>query len=105
MIIEHFLQYPWKCLAVAFITLLATKLLVNKYGNGLSSVPGPILASFTDLWRFLDVYRRRPDVTQVTLHEKYGSVVRLGPNTVSISDPAAIQTIYAHNSGFTKSDF
>ncbi|KAF5672009.1 cytochrome P450 monooxygenase [Fusarium heterosporum] len=105
MIVDHLLQHPWKYLSAAFIALLLAKLLVNKYGNGLGRVPGPALASFTDLWRFLDVYRRRPDVTQITLHEKYGSVVRLGPNIVSISDPTAVQTIYAHNSGFTKSDF
>ncbi|KAG7405050.1 Cytochrome P450 monooxygenase [Fusarium oxysporum f. sp. rapae] len=105
MILDLFLQHPWAYLTAALVGLLATKLLVNKYGNGLNGIPGPTLASFTDLWRFLDVYRRRPEVTQIALHEKHGSVVRLGPNTVSIADPAAIQTIYAHNSGYTKSDF
>ncbi|KAJ0142276.1 Uncharacterized protein HZ326_14890 [Fusarium oxysporum f. sp. albedinis] len=105
MILDLFLQHPWAYLTAAVVGLLVTKLLVNKYGNGLNGIPGPALASFTDLWRFLDVYRRRPEVTQIALHEKYGTVVRLGPNTVSIADPAAIQTIYAHNSGYTKSDF
>ncbi|KAG5791653.1 hypothetical protein H9Q69_009290 [Fusarium xylarioides] len=105
MILDLFLQHPWAYLTAALVGLLVTKLLVNKYGNGLNGIPGPALAAFTDLWRFLDVYRRRPEVTQIALHEEYGSVVRLGPNTVSIADPAAIQTIYAHNSGYTKSDF
>ncbi|KAF5986189.1 pisatin demethylase cytochrome P450 [Fusarium coicis] len=105
MILDLFLQHPWAYLAAALVGLLATKLLINKYGNGLNGIPGPALAAFTDLWRFLDVYQRRPEVTQIALHEKHGSVVRLGPNTVSIADPAAIQTIYAHNSGYTKSDF
>ncbi|KAF5582217.1 pisatin demethylase cytochrome P450 [Fusarium pseudocircinatum] len=105
MILDLFLEHPWAYLTAALVGLLVTKLLVNKYGNGLNGIPGPALAAFTDLWRFLDVYRRRPEVTQIALHEKYGSVVRLGPNTVSIADPAAIQTIYAHNSGYTKSDF
>ncbi|TXC02463.1 hypothetical protein FocTR4_00014957, partial [Fusarium oxysporum f. sp. cubense] len=105
MILDLFLEHPWAYLTAAVVGLLVTKLLVNKYGNGLNGIPGPALASFTDLWRFLDVYRRRPEVTQIALHEKYGTVVRLGPNTVSIADPAAIQTIYAHNSGYTKSDF
>ncbi|KAF5981288.1 cytochrome P450 monooxygenase [Fusarium bulbicola] len=105
MILDLFLQHPWAYLTAALVGLLATKLLINKYGNGLNGVPGPALASLSDLWRFLDVYRRRPEVTQIALHEKYGSVVRLGPNTVSIADPAATQTIYAHNSGYTKSEF
>ncbi|KAM0541732.1 hypothetical protein ACHAPJ_013137 [Fusarium lateritium] len=105
MIVDHFLQYPWVWLGSAFIGLLVTKLLANKYGNGLLKIPGPALAGYTGLWRFFDVYQRRPELTHIALHEKYGSVVRLGPNTVSISDPAALQTIYGLNSGYTKSDF
>lgn len=86
-------------------SLLIIRLFTNKYGNGLNRVPGPALAALTDFWRFFDVWRRRPELTHIALHEKYGSVVRLGPRTVSISDPAVVQTIYGPNSGYTKSDF
>lgn len=74
----------------------------NRYQKGLNRYPGPFLGSLTDWWRFFDVYRRRPERTHIALHEKYGPVVRLGPNTLSFSDPDALKTIYGLNKGFIK---
>lgn len=81
------------------------RLLYNRYGHGLATIPGPFLASFSDLWRLVNVWRRRPELTHIALHEKYGTVVRLGPKTLSISDPKAVNIIHALKSGFTKSEF
>ncbi len=36
------------------------------------------------------------------LHKKYGKVVRIQPNHVSIADDSAINTIYGHGNGFLK---
>jgi hypothetical protein len=105
MIIDYLTQHPWVCLITISASLLITRLLANKYGNSLNQVPGPALAAFTDFWRFFNVCKRRPELTHIALHEKYGNIVRLGPRTVSISDPAVVQTIYGPNSGYTKSDF
>ncbi|KAH0847503.1 Pisatin demethylase [Fonsecaea pedrosoi] len=77
----------------------------NRYGTGINHIPGPALASFTDLWRCFVVWGRRPELKHIRLHEKYGPLVRLGPRVVSVSDPAAIPIIYALNSGFVKSGF
>ncbi|KAK5106449.1 hypothetical protein LTS08_000568 [Lithohypha guttulata] len=77
----------------------------NYFDKGLNKYPGPFLANFTDAWRFIDVYKRRPDITQIRLHRQLGNIVRLGPNTLSFSDPAAIKTIYGLNKGFVKSGF
>ena len=84
------------------VVLGATWLARNRYRNKLNRYPGPLLASFTDWWRFLDVYRRRPDITHIALHEKHGDVVRLGPNMLSFSDPKALKSIYGLNKGFIK---
>jgi cytochrome P450 len=51
------------------------------------------------------VWQRRPELEHIRLHQKHGPLVRLGPRAVSVSDPAAIQIIYALNSGFIKSEF
>ncbi|KAL4768233.1 hypothetical protein BDW60DRAFT_219845 [Aspergillus nidulans var. acristatus] len=75
------------------------------FHNGLHRYHGPILAKFTNLWRFLDVRGRRPELTHIALHRKYGDVVRLGPNTLSFASPSAIKIIYGLNKGFTKSEF
>lgn len=77
-------------------------LLRNYFNNGLNKYPGPILARFTDWWRFWDVYGRRPEVTHINLHRKHGDVVRLGPNYLSFSNPAALKAIYGLNKGFIK---
>lgn len=60
------------------------------------------MASLTDWWRFVDVWNRRPEITHLKLHEKYGDVVRLGPNTLSLADPAALKAIYGLNKGYVK---
>ncbi|BCS30682.1 cytochrome P450 [Aspergillus puulaauensis] len=89
----------------SIIVILLAYCIHNKHGYGISKIPGPFLAGFSDLWRTILVWRGHPHLYHVKLHEKYGSAVRLGPNVVSISDPEAIKTIYAINSGYVKSGF
>jgi hypothetical protein len=60
----------------------------------LKEVPGPFLAKFSNLWRFFNHYSRSHIETQKALHDKYGDTVRLGPNVVSLADPALAKTIY-----------
>ncbi|EKD16694.1 uncharacterized protein L3040_001435 [Drepanopeziza brunnea f. sp. 'multigermtubi'] len=88
-------------LGVVFVAYL----LCNRFNRGLNKYPGPFLASLTDWWRFWIVYKRRPEVEHIRLHEQLGDVVRLGPNSISFSNPKALKTIYGLNKGFTKSEF
>lgn len=82
--------------------LLIAYLGKNLFNRKLHEYPGPFLASLTDWWRFFDVLGRRPEVTHIRLHEKYGDIVRLGPNALSFADPSALKVIYGLNKGFTK---
>jgi len=91
-------------LGLVTVCVLA-RLLHNRYRHGLSSVPGPTLASLTDLWRLFLVWGRRPEQAHIKLHQQYGKFVRLGPYSVSVGDPQAIQAIYSPGSKFSKSDF
>ncbi|KAF5870621.1 putative benzoate 4-monooxygenase cytochrome p450 protein [Botrytis fragariae] len=75
------------------------------FTSPLKSVPGPFLAKFTNLWRLIDVYGGRPELTHQTLHQRYGQAVRIGPNVVSLSDPKLISKIYSLKGDFLKSDF
>lgn len=77
-------------------------LIHQRYQNGLNKYPGPLLASFTNWWRFWDVYKRRPELTHIRLHRQLGDVVRLGPNYLSFGDPKALKSIYGLNKGFVK---
>ncbi|CAK7224304.1 hypothetical protein SEUCBS140593_005529 [Sporothrix eucalyptigena] len=77
----------------------------NRFGGGLNQVPGPFLAGWTDLWRMYMVWTRQPHLVHIDLHKKYGSIVRLGPRTVSVGDADAVKSIYALNAGIIKSGF
>ncbi|KAF4126445.1 Cytochrome P450, partial [Geosmithia morbida] len=102
---HHLLEAVLTHWILVTFALLAARLLRNHFHNGLNKYPGPLVASLTDWWRFIDVYKRRPELTQQGLHAKYGDVVRLGPNTLSFADPSALKSIYGLNKGFTKSNF
>lgn len=92
------LEYWPAALALALVAYL----LKNYFNHGLNKYPGPFLASLTDWWRFVDVYKRRPEVTHLKLHAKHGDVVRLGPNSLSFADPRALKSIYGLNKGYVK---
>jgi len=88
--------------AILIVTTVAW-LARNKFNKGLNKYPGPALAGFTDWWRFFElVSSRKTEQTHIQLHEKYGDVVRLGPNVLSFADPKALKVIYGLNKGFTK---
>lgn len=76
-------------------------LLLSRYRK-LSSVPGPLLASFTDLWRAYHVRYGGLYENMAQIHARYGTFVRIAPNAVSISDPAAIGTVYSMHGEFKK---
>jgi hypothetical protein len=96
---EVLTTHLWVLVCLSAVLCLCIK---NKFHHGLHKYPGPFLASFTDWWRFWDVYRRRPEVTHLRLHRKHGDVVRLGPNYLSFANPDALKAIYGLNKGFIK---
>lgn len=89
-------------LAIIGLFIICLYCLKWRYRSGLRSIPGPFLASITNLYRFFDAWSWKCQDNQLALHEKYGKFVRYGPNLVSISDPEAIQVIYTINKGFVK---
>lgn len=57
-------------------------------------------------WRDVyHAYQEDKHLDLYELHEKYGPVVRYGPNTLSFNDPTALKAIYGHKSNVRKSDF
>lgn len=82
--------------------VIALRLAFNRYKNGLSGIPGPFLASLTDLWLFVHYVRRR-GLTEYDLHQRYNAkILRVGPNMLSVSDAEAVKTIYGWKPIFTK---
>lgn len=102
MIVDNILPQDYLTATTWVFLAILARLLFNRYGHGLNHIPGPWLASCTDLYRFCVVLGRRPEQWHIRLHEKYGKLVRIGPRCVSVGDVEAAKVIYALNSGFTK---
>lgn len=72
------------------------------FKKGLRNVPGPIIARFSGLYSFMLLWKGESSEEYRQLHLDYGQVVRVGPNHVSVSDPAMIPVIYGIGSKFLK---
>lgn len=73
--------------------------------HGIRGIPGPLIAKFSDAWLgWAAAGGHRSEVVH-EIHKKYGPVVRLAPNHVSVAHPSALQIVYAHGNGSLKSNF
>ena len=93
------LVFPCVLLTVPLLALFLFRSVKN---NPLSSLPGPLLARITRWYRVYVVWRGQAPVLMAELHSTYGSIVRVGPQHVMISDPAAVDIIHGFGSGFVK---
>ena len=94
----YYLAFP--SILFALIALTA-----RYFNQGLHRFPGPLLAKFSQLWLLIDIWRNKHHLTAIALHEKHGNVVRLGPNVLSLADPADIKLVYGIGKRFNKSAF
>ena len=84
------------------VVLLIAHLARNRYKSVLRDIPGPFLASLSDVWQLVHCWRGQSH-NDYLLHRKYGSsLLRLGPNKVAVSDPEAIRKIYGWKPVFAK---
>lgn len=100
------------CLGFLALTLSLVVYYARQYYR-LSHIPGPFLARFSNIPRFLWVYNRDAHNVHIAQHRQYGSkgsrwapLVRYGPNAVSVGSAAAVETIYRmRGDPLLKSDF
>ena len=64
--------------------------------------PGPAFAAFTKLVRVWLLINGDGPAKYLELHKKYGSVVRTGPNHISLASPDSISAIYDLKGAFRK---
>lgn len=89
---------PWLLLAVPVLYYLLPYL----RNWSIRDIPGPFAAKFTNLWLLWQCRNGRRFLAVNKAHKKYGTLVRIQPNHVSIADDSAIQAIYGHGNGFLK---
>lgn len=73
--------------------------------NHLRHIPGPFIARFSNIWLALHSRKAQKYVAVHAAHEKYGTLVRVGYNHVSIANERGLQVVYAHGNGFLKDNF
>lgn len=80
-----------------FVASVVAYVVYQRFISALAPVPGPFLACLTSLW-IANAYRRGDWHRKVIeLHKRYGPVVRVGPDAVSVGDVNAVKVIYGMN--------
>lgn len=77
-------------LALCAVAVAAYRL----YIHPLASVPGPRWAAVSSVWHALHIRNGRVGQLAMTLHQKYGDAVRVGPNEVWFNSKEAFDQIY-----------
>ncbi|KAH9937927.1 high nitrogen upregulated cytochrome P450 monooxygenase 2 [Epithele typhae] len=93
-------------LKVSFVVYLATlvlAILVYRVSplHPLARYPGPLGCKLTKFWMGVISTRGYQHMYIKSLHDQYGSVVRIGPNELSILDASVVSKLYG-NSGVPK---
>ncbi|KAI1133127.1 cytochrome P450 [Nemania abortiva] len=92
-----------KTLLATLLAGISAYILYQCFFSALAVFPGPLAAKLTKGWRAYVTYRGRWHRDLIALHKRYGSVVRIGPNELSVGDPEAFLQIYRVNKPYVKS--
>ena len=98
------LATTWYCsyLSGVYSSMIVYRLLFHR----LRSYPGPFSARLSQLVHVVSVVTHVNNFRRLEqLHEQYGEYVRIGPNMISIADPAAVTLTHGQTSKFTKSNW
>ncbi|KAJ1918090.1 hypothetical protein H4219_002811 [Mycoemilia scoparia] len=79
----------------AVVGYISWRIFYERVMSPLRDVPGPFLNSITSLVSNIQGALGKNHSYPIELHEKYGPVVRIAPDIVSISDPKDIRTVLA----------
>ncbi|KAL8685071.1 MAG: hypothetical protein Q9224_005981, partial [Gallowayella concinna] len=101
MLLPFFFFFPYSLLLLPLIFYLLPYI----RNRSIRHIPGPPLARFSNLWLLYQARRGRRSLAVDAAHKKYGALVRIQPDHVSIADPDAIPIIYSHTGGWTKSNY
>lgn len=96
------LQLEYTYLLGIGVVLLCSMVIWQLLLSPLRAFPGPLVAKFTDLWRAAAVLAGQIDSVNRRWHKRYGSAVRVGPNTVILNDPEMIKTVYSTKKAWVK---
>ncbi|KAL0060254.1 hypothetical protein AAF712_012964 [Marasmius tenuissimus] len=78
-----------------FFSSLATSIVVYRISSfhPLAKVPGPMIFKITKFWRMYICWQGKQHIVLKELHDRYGPIVRSGPNDVSVIDHDSIKKV------------
>ncbi|KAH9003881.1 putative P450 monooxygenase [Lactarius hatsudake] len=92
---------------VTILTPFVRRIVYNLYFHPLSHFPGPKLAACSRLWlAYRELVKGESlDDLRIELHRRYGEIVRLTPDELHFSNPAAYNDIYNNRNKWDKDSF
>ena len=91
LFIAHLIVWTFIITLSLVIGILSYRILAHP----LAALPGPKLAALSNIWLAYHVRNGRSVSIGRHLHQKYGSVVRVGPNEVWFDSKEAFRSIYS----------
>ncbi|KAH8803028.1 cytochrome P450 [Xylogone sp. PMI_703] len=88
-------------LTLLVIYILST-VIYNLLFHPLAGYPGPFLAKFTNWYAVYYSYRQEYHIDVYRCHEKYGNIVRYGPNRLLFNTSGGLKDIYGHQKNIKK---
>ncbi|MCJ1311263.1 hypothetical protein MMC25_004934 [Agyrium rufum] len=89
----------------ALVLLLSTYVLYLTLFHPLAKHPGPFVAKLTRPDSVYHAFKGDRHTDFLTLHKKYGSIVRFGPNHISINKAGVLEQINGHKINVRKSSW
>ncbi|KUI71889.1 Tryprostatin B 6-hydroxylase [Cytospora mali] len=88
---------------MSYCTGLFTSITIYRlYFHRLSSFPGPCIAGFTKFWHVWKCRRGKNHLVIEELRQQYGSIIRTGPEELTIIDPSIPGILDGPKNEFTK---
>jgi len=81
-------------LFLTFLISLVGVLFYRRFFHPLARIPGPAIASITGIWRTRRLMLGGWHDDIIDLHKRYGRVVRIAPDEISLVDAAAAKVLY-----------
>ncbi|KAK4862890.1 hypothetical protein LT330_003023 [Penicillium expansum] len=88
-----------------FLGVLCLHFIYTRLSSPLARIPGPTISKWTEVVYIRYWFAGKVPYYVHDLHERYGPIVRTGPNRVDICDVDAVKEIHKTNSRFLKSSW
>ncbi|KAI1386003.1 isotrichodermin C-15 hydroxylase [Hypoxylon trugodes] len=92
--------------AVGLVFVYTAGIIIYRlFFHPLAKYPGPFLAKISDVYQLYHAWKGDRHLEFWRLHERYGKIVRFGPNSVSFNSNTALKEIYGFKSNVRKAEF